>query len=287
MIVYQIAAVVGLIIFMCLSSLFLMVDRMASARIRTSVLPVRTRLPSPRKERFYSLLDSIAVPDWISRVVEQKKVIWSGIGLTHQQYVALWWLVSLIGLSCGILILALEVGGRIGIGLLLAIGLSFSIAPNHYLQQRIKARTKDLERALPDFLDMLTLHVEVGLGFTAALKKVTHGVEGELGQEMDQVLRQMELGYSRREALEDLADRLPSLDVAHFVDAILISDRLGTSLARTMRIQAFMLRNRRRQRAEIQARTAPIRIIPVLVFFFLPGLLLIYLAPPIITFLWR
>ena len=69
------------------------------------------------------------------------------------------------------------------------------------------------------------------------------------------------------------------------MDAILISDRLGTSRARTIRIQAGLSRERRRQRAENQTRPTPIRIIPALVFFFLPGLLLIYLAPPIINFL--
>ncbi len=71
------------------------------------------------------------------------------------------------------------------------------------------------------------------------------------------------------------------------MEAILLSERLGTSLARTMRVQADMLRTRRRQRAEVKAQTAPIRIIPALVFFFLPSLLLIYLAPPIINFLFR
>jgi tight adherence protein C len=84
-----------------------------------------------------------------------------------------------------------------------------------------------------------------------------------------------------------LAKRIPSGDVEHFVEAILLAERLGTSLARTMRIQSSLMRTRRRQRAEVQAQTAPIRIIPALVFFFLPSLLLIYLAPPIINFLLR
>ena len=110
---------------------------------------------------------------------------------------------------------------------------------------------------------------------------------GALGEEMRGALIQIELGFSRQEALEDLTKRIPSSDVNQFVEAILLSERLGTSLARTLRVQSNLLRTRRRQRAEVKAQTAPIRIIPALVFFFLPSLLLIYLAPPIINFLLR
>ena len=108
-----------------------------------------------------------------------------------------------------------------------------------------------------------------------------------LNKEVEVALLQIELGFSQREALQELAWRVPSPDVKSFVEAILLSERLGTSLARTMRVQASLLRSRRRQRAEVKAQTAPIRIIPALVFFFLPSLLLIYLAPPIINFLLR
>lgn len=87
--------------------------------------------------------------------------------------------------------------------------------------------------------------------------------------------------------MEELVKRIPSSDVEHFVEAINLSEHLGTSLARTLRVQANLLRTRRRQCAEVKAQTAPIRIIPALVFFFLPSLLLIYLAPPIINFLFR
>jgi len=97
----------------------------------------------------------------------------------------------------------------------------------------------------------------------------------------------MDLGFSRQEALREMTDRIPYSNLDQFVEAIILSERLGTSLAKTLRVQAKMLRTGRRQRAETRAQTAPIRIIPALVFFFLPSLLLIFLAPPILNLLLR
>jgi len=214
-------------------------------------------------------------------------VIWSGIQLTHHQFSALWWLLNVFGVMVGALLIGLGFGDRVGSLITFVVVLLFAVGPYLYLKFRIRERQRAVERSLPDFLDMLTFTVEAGLGLVPALQRVSKGFSGPLGEEMSQALVKIDLGFSRREALKGLANRIPSPDVEQFVEAILLSERLGTSLARTMRVQASLLRTRRRQRAEIKAQTAPIRIIPALVFFFLPSLLLIYLAPPIINFLLR
>jgi len=234
-----------------------------------------------------SFLNAIKTPGIFSQLVDEQTVIWSGIEITHHQYMAFWWLLSLMGVILG----AVAIGfgsGDLAMGLLgFALVLFLAIGPYLYLKFRIRERKREVERSLPDFLDMLTFTVEAGLGLVPALKRVSKGIAGVFGEELQHALVQIEMGFSRREALEELAIRNPSSDVEHFVEAILLSERLGTSLARTMRVQADLLRTRRRQRAEVKAQTAPIRIIPALVFFFLPSLLLIYLAPPIINFLFR
>jgi len=285
--IYLIAFVFGSIIFLVLISLISLNDQRAKTRLRTRLFSPPTAPPIPWKKRLLPFLDTVKIPTRFSQLVDKRTVIWSGIEMTHYQFHAFWWLLSLLGVILGLIVVVF--GSEIfATGLLaFALVIFLAIGPNLYLKYRIRERERVVERSLPDFLDMLTFTVEAGLGLVPALDRVTTGFKGTLSEELQQALIQIELGFSQREALEELVMRVPSSDVEHFVEAILLSERLGTSLARTMRVQANLLRTRRRQRAEVKAQTAPIRIIPALVFFFLPSLLLIYLAPPIINFLFR
>jgi len=285
--IFFIAIVFGSIIFILLISLISMDDQRAKIRLRTRLITCEAPTPFPWKTRLLSFLDAVKIPDLFNQLVDERTVIWSGVEMTHHQYIASWWLLSLMGVVLGAVTFGFG-SGDLAMGLLgFTLILFLSIGPYLYLKFQIRERKREVERSLPDFLDMLTFTVEAGLGLVPALKRVSIGIIGVFGEELQHALVQIELGFSRREALEELVIRNPSPDVEHFVEAILLSERLGTSLARTMRIQADLLRTRRRQRAEVKAQTAPIRIIPALVFFFLPSLLLIYLAPPIINFLFR
>jgi tight adherence protein C len=277
-------SVLILIILLALDNIF---DQRARIRIQKRLSFDEGRpLISPEKH-ILSILDDFSAPDFFSGLVDENIVIWSGIPLNHQQFTSLWWLVSLMGLIAGVILAVLS--SQVPLGSLLgAILVLFPlVSPYLLLKYRILRREREVEKALPNFLDMLTFTVEAGLGFVPALQRVTRAISGVLGEELQRVLVRFDLGFSKQEALGELVERLPSTSVEHFVEAILLSERLGTSLARTLRVQATLLRLRRRQRAEVQAQTAPIRIIPALVFFFLPSLLLIYLAPPIINFLFR
>ncbi len=284
---YLLSIIFGLIIFLVLISLISIEDQKVKRRIRFRLLSQDAPPPLTWKRRLIPYLDAIKIPDRISQIVDVQTVIWAGIQMTHHQYIAFWWLLILMGVILG----AAAIGfgsGDLAMGFLgIALVLFLVIGPYLYLKFLIRERKREVERSLPDFLDMLTFTVEAGLGLVPALKRVSKGFMGVWGEEMRKALVQIELGFSRREALDELGKRIPSSDVQQFVGAILLSERLGTSLARTMRVQAYLLRTRRRQRAEVKAQTAPIRIIPALVFFFLPSLLLIYLAPPIISFLFR
>ena len=285
--IYLISIVFGLIILLILISLISLEDQRAKFRLRGRLFSQVTPEGISWRRWLLSFLDAIKIPDPFKHLVDEKTLIWSGIGFTQAQFHVLWWLLSLLGVFLAMILVGFN-PGELAIGLLaLGLILVLVIVPYLYLKYRIRERERIVERSLPDFLDMLTFTVDAGLGLVPALKRVSKGSTGVLGKEIQGVLLQIELGFSQREALEELANRVPSLDLKHFVEAILLSERLGTSLARTMRVQANLLRSRRRQRAEVKAQTAPIRIIPALVFFFLPSLLLIYLAPPIINFLFR
>lgn len=284
---YLIAIVFGVMIFVVLISLNTILDQRAMIRTRIRFLLSDAPAPIPWKTRFLSFLDVVNAPGIFNQLVDEQTVIWSGIQMNHQQLTSIWWLLSLLGVVLGLIAVGFGSGNLLRGVLGFTLILIPVVGPYLYLKYRIRERELSVERGLPDFLDMLTFTVEAGLGFVPALQRVSKGYSGVLGKELQRVLVQIRFGFSRREALEELVKRIPSSDVEHFVEAINLSERLGTSLARTLRVQANLLRTRRRQRAEVKAQTAPIRIIPALVFFFLPSLLLIYLAPPIINFLFR
>jgi len=284
---YLLSLIFSVIIFLVLISLISFSDHKARIRIQKRFLPQDAPPAVSRKKQFLKILDEFKLPAPITRIVDERTFIWSGIRMTQQQFLAIWWLVFLLTLFLGVITSGFGIGGLKLTLLVILLVLITVIGPFLYLKYRIREREREVERSLPDFLDMLTFTVEAGLGLVPALKRVSSGFRGALGEEMHQTLVQIELGFSRREALKGFGERLPSADVEHFVEAVLLSERLGTSLARTLRVQSNLLRIRRRQRAEVKAQTAPIRIIPALVFFFLPSLLLIYLAPPIINFLFR
>ena len=287
LLIYIIAAVFGLLILVVLLTLIQLEDPGARMRLQGRLLRAEKSPRISLGQRLLPLLDVVPVPGWFRDLMESQTVIWAGIPLTTDQFRTAWWLASWLGLLLGVLTAILTSGSLTGTlfgFLVLLVGFT---GPYFGIQRRIRIRRRTIERALPDFLDMLTFTIEAGLGLVPAIKRVTAGFEGTLSEELGLALLQIDLGYSQREALQGLAKRVPSSDVEHFVEAVLLAERLGTSLARTMRIQSNLLRTRRQQRAEVQAQTAPIRIIPALVFFFLPSLLLIYLAPPIINFLLR
>ncbi len=287
MILYLFSFVFGLIIFLSLMTLFSIDDH--KAKIRYKLINFREISPSLHtlKDRFYGFLDEIYVPNQISKQVDERDIAWSGIQMTSHQFLSGWWLS--IQTVIFLVILTMIFYGRkpAWILVLLSLVLLVILAPNLYLKHKIRVRIRSIEKSLPDFLDILTLVIEAGLGFIPALKRISGSITGVLRSEIEGVLMRMDLGFSRQEALREMTDRIPYSNLDQFVEAIILSERLGTSLAKTLRVQAKMLRTGRRQRAETRAQTAPIRIIPALVFFFLPSLLLIFLAPPILNLLLR
>lgn len=164
---------------------------------------------------------------------------------------------------------------------LVFIGIGFFL-PTLFLMVKINRRQYEITRALPDALDLLTICVEAGLGFDAAMAKVVDKWEDELSLEFARVIQEIQLGKLRREALRDMADRTEVPDVSTFVAAIIQADQLGVSIARVLRIQSDQMRMRRRQRAEKLARESQVKILPPVVFFIFPAILVILLGPAVI-----
>jgi tight adherence protein C len=151
--------------------------------------------------------------------------------------------------------------------------------PQLWLQTRINARQKDVRKAMPDALDLLTICVEAGLGFEAAMSKVSEKWENELSLALLRAIREIQLGKSRRDAMRDMAERIGIPEMTSFVAAIIQSEILGVSLAKVLRIQADQMRVKRRQRAEESAHQAPVKMIIPLAFLIFPSIFIILLTP--------
>ena len=151
--------------------------------------------------------------------------------------------------------------------------------PNLLLQSRIDRRQKEIRKAMPDALDLLTICVEAGLGFDGAMGKVNEKWDNELSLAFGRVLREIQLGKLRREALRDMADRIGISEMTSFVAAIIQSEQLGVSMAKVLRIQADQMRLKRRQAAEEEAHKAPVKMLFPLIMFIFPSIFVILLGP--------
>jgi tight adherence protein C len=154
--------------------------------------------------------------------------------------------------------------------------------PQIMLSTRVTRRQKDIRKAMPDALDLLTICVEAGLGFDAAMSKVAEKWETDLSLAFARVIREVQLGKVRREALKDMSDRLGIPEMTSFVAAIIQSEQLGVSMAKVLRIQADQMRLKRRQYAEEEAHKAPIKMIIPMALLIFPSILIIILTPAVI-----
>ena len=159
--------------------------------------------------------------------------------------------------------------------------------PLHWLRDQVKRRHLRITRALPYHLDLLTLAVEAGLDFTGALAKVVEkGKPGPLTDELSLVLKQLKLGKTREEALKALIQRVDLQALTTFLTALILADRMGTSLGKVLRIQSTQLRLERSQRAEKLANQAPVKMLLPLIGCIFPTVFLVLFGPIVFAFVF-
>ncbi len=140
-----------------------------------------------------------------------------------------------------------------------------------------------MQRELPDALDLLTISVEAGLGFDAALSQVARNTKGPLAQELARVLQEMQIGLGRSSALRALGERNSLPDLRSFTSAMVQADAFGIPVGQVLRVQSNEIRLKRRQRAEEQAQKVPVKIMIPLVLFILPCLFIAVIGPAVIS----
>lgn len=165
---------------------------------------------------------------------------------------------------------------------LLALYVGYYV-PEWVLRSKSGKRQYKIQRALPDALDLLSITVEAGLGFDAAVARVARQEGGPLGEELHRVLQEMQIGKSRSEALRDLGDRSTVQELKSFVMAMIQADIFGISIGKVLHVQAAEMRIKRRQRAEEQAQKVPVKILFPLILCIFPALFVVLLGPAAIT----
>ncbi|MFC5728384.1 MULTISPECIES: type II secretion system F family protein [Nocardioides] len=190
--------------------------------------------------------------------------------------------------AAGFPICALAYGLVVGLGVtwlallvILALVAGFS-APDLFLHQRAAKRADKLRRTLADAVDLLTISVEAGLGFDAAVQQVARNTDGPLAEEFSRVLREMQLGMGRSDAMRAMGERSNVDELHTFVGSMVQADAFGIPIGQVLRVQATEIRTKRRQYAEERAQQVPVKIMLPLILFILPCLFVVVMGPAVL-----
>lgn len=259
--------------------------RLASLQTRDEVLSsgISERAIAPIIEGLGKFALRFTPQGWVNKA--QKKLVYAG--MADRMDGNTWAALRIIALI-GVLVLFFIVQSAFGtpiqklmlFGVVMGIGF---VGPEAILNRRIDERRKEMEKSLPDLIDLLVISVEAGLGFEAAMGRVVQAVPGELSREFTRTLQETRVGVSRHKALRALAERTDVDDLNAFVLALIQADQFGVSIARMLRVQADEMRVRRRQRAQEKAFAAPVKLVFPLVLCIFPSMFVVLLGPAAIN----
>lgn len=187
---------------------------------------------------------------------------------------------GLVFALAGTLVLSLSVMPAMAVSVGLALAGYYGI--DLYLYQRKHDRAEKMRNDLADAIDLLTISVEAGLGFDAALAHVAKNTKGPLAEEFARVLQEMQIGMGRSDALRGLGERSSLPELKGFTTAMVQADAFGIPVGRVLRVQSSEMRTKRRQLAEEKAQKVPVKILLPLIFFILPTLFIIVMGPGVI-----
>jgi tight adherence protein C len=220
---------------------------------------------------------------WVGRA--QKKLVLAG--WAERMDGNTWAAVRIIALVVSIILLFIVIPlldstmMKLGVGgLILFLGF---FGPEASLNRAIDDRRKEMEKTLPDIIDLLVISVEAGLGFEAAMGRVVQNVPGELSKEFSRTLQETRVGVSRHDALRAMSERTDVDDLNSFILSLVQADQFGVSISRMLRVQAEEMRVRRRQRIQEKAFAAPVKMIFPMMFCIFPSIFIVILGPAAIS----
>ncbi len=284
------AAVLGAVVLLIVAVGSLRAERTAINRSLTAISVVGPSVPTPTAgsfvervivpglERFAGMGRSLSPSGGVQRLTRQLDLAGNPARWPLERILA----VKAVGLLAGPL-LAMWITSGAGVlrALLFASGIgAFAFfAPDLLVYNAGAKRQTLIQKTLPDAIDLLTITVEAGLGFDAALSQVARNTKGPLAGEFFRVLQEMHLGKGRSESFRALGERTTVAELRTFVSAMVQADNLGIPIGRVLREQAKEMRLKRRQRAEEKAMKVPVKILAPMVIFILPVIFIVVLAP--------
>ena len=164
------------------------------------------------------------------------------------------------------------------IGVLIGAGVPFAV-----LNTKIRQRKKAIRRQLPEFMDLLCVSVQAGLSFDGAVAKMIRRMKGPLIDEFRRMLNDVSLGMTHQYALTAMAKRCDLEEIYLFTTSIIQAEKLGTSMTRTLKVQADNMRDRHRQWVKSEALKAPVKILFPMILFIFPSMFIVLLYPAIFT----
>ena len=215
-----------------------------------------------------------------------RRLMGAGVGrtLSPTSFLAAKAVFAVLGFMGGTFLGGIAGKGSLGILLALLFGFVGFLTPDMFISFKARGRREEIRAELPDALDLLAVSVEAGLGFDAAIQKLTEHMDGPLIEEFALSLSEMRIGETRQHALEKMVQRVQAPELAAFVRAIIQADQLGISLGRILRVQATDTRNKRQAAAEERAMKAPIKMLFPTALFIFPAMFIVILGPAFMNF---
>jgi tight adherence protein C len=248
--------------------------------------PFTERVLDPLLTSFVSIGRRFTPDERITRIRRRLDLAGNPVGWDADRLLGLTALGGIVGGLLGFAVSLVLGGGLLAVPLTtLAVAVLGWVAPSLWLYQQAYDRSERIRRDLPDAMDLLTISVEAGLAFDAALAQVARNTYGPVADEFARVLQEMQIGTGRVNALRALSDRSDVAALQSFVGAMVQADAFGIPVANVLRVQSREVRVKRSQRAEEQAQRVPIKILLPLIFCILPCLFIIILGPAVILIL--
>jgi tight adherence protein C len=246
--------------------------------------PFRVRALSPVIRAFTGVGKRYTPAGYVEGV--RKKFVSMGVGSveTVDRFLALRVVtVVAIPLSWALVLFGSDFKGLMRNAVLLLSTLVLLLGPDAVINRRVEERRREVQRKLPEILDLLVISVEAGLGFEQALDRCTKTVPGPLSEEFNRMLGETRAGSNRSDAMRALEERVNVPELRSFVLAVLQADTFGVSIGRVLRAQADEMRIKRRQLAQERAMKAPVKMLVPMVFCIFPALFVITIGPAVIN----
>lgn len=249
-------------------------------RERELAAPLRRRVLIPGARRFGRLMRRVTPVGVVERLRKQIQYAGSPAGWDAER-IAASKVVTAAVLGIGSFLLFSAAGTRPIKTIILTVLLTFAgyNLPDWLLRSRSAKRQADIQAALADTLDLLSITVEAGLGLDAAISRISRQEGGALGEELYRMVQEMQLGKNRADAFRDLADRSPAPELKSFALAMVQADVFGISISRVLQVQSKEMRLKKRQRAEERAQKIPVKIVFPLLMCIFPAIFVVLLGP--------